>query len=352
MSNYSDLRHEQMRQIIDGEQVFSAFQSAQAELHSRYAGSMSWKTINEASYLYRKVKDANHSLGVRSAETENTYRAFHDGRHRIRERVAKLKWRLDEMAPVNKALGIGRIPSISARVLRRIGSAGLMGRAIDVVGTSALFAYERLCGVQIESGLLATGDVDLLFDSRSSLKLLSSDVRSGGLLGLLRKVDTSFAPLGRKSFRAANDDGFMVDLIQPMPRDRFAAGGRARIGSSGDLEAIEIEGLAWLVNSPKHETIVFDERGYPLRISVPDPRAFTIHKAWLASRDDREAIKRKRDAAQARLVAELVTKHLPHLTFGGQDLSALPLAMRQAVNDILPVQDGVTDDAGPSEPDW
>ena len=87
-------------------------------------------------------------------------------------------------------------------------------------------------------------------------------------------------------------------------------------------------------------------------MSVPDPRAFTIHKAWLASRDDREAIKRKRDAAQARLVAELVTKYLPHLTFDGQDLSALPLAMRQAVNHILPVQDGVIDDAGLIEPDW
>ncbi len=351
MMDYKSLRHEQARQIIDGEQVFSAFLLAQAELHDRSAGSMLWKTINDGTYLYRKVKDSNHSLGVMSDETERMFRAFHDGRDRLRARLASLKTRLDEMAPVNKALGIGRIPAISARVLRRIGSAGLMGTAIDVVGTSALFAYERLCGVQIKSGLLATGDVDPLFDARSSLKLITSELRSEGLLGLLRKVDSTFAPMGRRSFRAANDEGFMVDLIQPMPRNRFATSGRTTIGASGDPEAVEIEGLAWLVNSPKLETIVFDERGYPLRISVPDPRAFTMHKAWLSSRDDREPLKRKRDAGQARLVAEIVTQHLPHLAFEGPDLSAMPLAMRQAVKDILPVQKIIEGHDGEIEPD-
>ena len=352
MKLYNDLRHEQARQIVDAEQIFSTYEAARKEIDARFAGSMSWKQINGTTYLYRKVKGANKSLGVRSEHTEASHRAFHEGRERVRERLRKLTKRLDEMAPVNRALGIGRVPATCARILRRIGAAGLMGDAIDVVGTNALFGYERLCGIQVESGLLATGDVDLLFDARSRLRLASHDVRSEGLLGLLRKVDGSFARLGRGSFRAVNDDGFMVDLIKPMPKDRMSASGRVRIGGEGDLEAIEIEGLAWLVNSPKRDVVVLDDRGYPLRISVPDPRSFAIHKAWLSSRDDRDAVKRKRDAGQARLVAEIVTERLPDLAFDGSDLSAMPMAMRQAAESLFQVRTKADDDSSRLEPDW
>ncbi len=352
MISFSDLRNEQSRQTIDVEQVFETYQAARSEFDSRYAGSMSWKTINGGVYLYRKVHRSNYSLGVQSPETENTHRAFHESRGRLKDRIVRLAGRLDEMAPVNRALGIGRVPAINARIMRRLASAGLMGSALDIVGTNALYAYERMCGVQVESGLLATGDIDLLFDSRSTLKLVSDDLRSEGLMGLLRKVDASFVPAGRGSFRAVNDRGFIVDLITPMPRDRFSDAGRSGIGDAEDLRAVEIEGLAWLVNSPKHAVVVIDERGYPLKMSVPDPRSFALHKAWLSSRDDRDPIKRRRDGGQARLVAEIVTERMPHLAFDGHDLSAMPLAMRQAARDILPMKDGSDDDVSRVEPNW
>jgi hypothetical protein len=68
-----------------------------------------------------------------------------------------------------------------------------------------------------------------------------------------------------------------------------------------------------------------------------DPRSFAIHKAWLSSRDDREPIKKKRDEGQARLVAEMIIERLPNLKFDGEDLSALPLAMRRAAAALLPL---------------
>ena len=58
-----------------------------------------------------------------------------------------------------------------------------------------------------------------------------------------------------------------------------------------------------------------DETGWPTPLRVPDPRAFALHKAWLASRPDRDAIKKPRDLAQARAVAALVREHMPHLPF-------------------------------------
>ena len=332
---HSDLRHEQARQIIDVEQVYEAHSSARVEHGSRFAGSMSWKQVNGRTYLYRKVKESNRSLGPESEATKAIHAAFHSGRDRIRHRLSGLALRLDQMAPVNRALGIARMPTGGARVVRALATSGLMGNGIDIVGTNALFAYERLTAVQIESGLLATGDVDLLFDSRRNLKLISADLGPGGLLGLLRKADASFSMVGERSFRAVNAKGFMVDLIKPMPKTMLSTAERVSLGGGGDMQAVEIEGLKWLVNSPKHRVTVIDERGYPVDMSVPDPRCFAIHKAWLSSRMDREPVKRRRDAEQARLVAGLVNDRLPHLRFDAHDLTALPAAMCRSVEALL-----------------
>lgn len=105
---------------------------------------------------------------------------------------------------------------IAARILRRLDEVGLLGKPMRVAGTHALYAMERACGVQAASDVLATGDVDLPWDSRAGLKLTAgSEVRAGGLLGILQKLDRSFRITGKNSFRAVNRDGYMVDLIAP-----------------------------------------------------------------------------------------------------------------------------------------
>lgn len=344
---FKDLRHEQARQTVDVEQIFSAYSAAKAELDTRFEGSMFWREIGPRRYLYRKHGTTARSLGAQSIETEKAHAAFVSGRERVRERVQTLAARLNEMAPVNRALGLGRMPLISARILRRLGAAGLVGKAVVVTGTTALYAYERMAGVQVEGGLLATGDIDLLFDARRRLKL-AAEAPSGGLLDHLRRVDRSFEA-SRGSFRAINRDGFMVDLIQPLPRNRLASGGRASIGDHHDLQAVEIEGLGWLVNSPKHDVVVIDERGFPVEVSIPDPRAFALHKAWLSERDDRDPIKRGRDMGQARLVARLVTERL-RLSFDSDELTALPADMRRTASRI--VQSAELSAPTALEPDW
>ncbi|WP_269153980.1 nucleotidyltransferase domain-containing protein [Methylobacterium currus] len=224
-----------------------------------------------------------------------------------------------------------------------------------VVCTHALFAYERLAGIRIASGHLATGDIDLLFDARARLSLVAEsqpgvDLGREGLIGLLRSVDTSFEPTGTGTFRAVNRDGFMVDLIQPLPKNRMARTPRSRIGTSPeDLSAVEIEGLTWLVNCPKVSAVTIDTRGYPVGLVVPDPRAFALHKAWLAARDDRDPLKRGRDAGQARLVAGLVVARLPHLSFDDPALAAIPRALRDRAVQILPASNEAEDSI---EPDW
>ena len=341
MNKFNELSSDQIRQHVDTEQTYEVYGKSLREYDQRFSGSMSWKTsTNGKEYLYKKTGSIWKSLGPRSPETQTIHDHFHSGRDSSKARLARLAQRLDELAPVNRAMALGRVPLLTARIIRALDKLGLMGTAVDVVGTNALFVYERLAGVQITSGLLSTQDVDLLMDSRFSLRLISKEFGAKGLIGLLQKIDHSFAPLARNSYRAANREGFLVDLIKPTPKNIMSTSGKSRFSADEeDLQAIEIEGLSWLVNSPKVSAVVIDQRGYPLEYSCPDPRAFALHKLWLSRRADRDAAKRVRDGMQALVVADLIRAQLPHLSFDSNDLQALPLALRQLAPELQPVGD-------------
>src|SRR3546814_9773490 len=55
----------------------------------------------------------------------------------------------------------------------------------------------------------------VLFDARRRLRLSVRNIRQEGVLGMLRRVDTSFDVAGARSYRAVNRDSFMVALIAP-----------------------------------------------------------------------------------------------------------------------------------------
>ena len=116
VSNLQRLKSEQIRQTIDTEQVFAEWRSAHNALDRRFKGAMSWKTVAGRDYLYRKTGQAWKSLGARSADTEAIFAQFHDGREEARSRLASLSRRLDELAAVNRAMQIGRMPLLTARV--------------------------------------------------------------------------------------------------------------------------------------------------------------------------------------------------------------------------------------------
>jgi hypothetical protein len=90
--------------------------------------------------------------------------------------------------------------------------------------------------------------------------------------------------------------------------------------------------LAWIENTPAFEQTVIDERGYPLTLVSPDPRAFAIHKFWLSRRGRRDPLKRARDEAQSFAVADMVLGYMQHLTFSREELRMIPL---EIVNEAL-----------------
>jgi hypothetical protein len=330
---FAELSNDQRRQMIDAKQAFEPWREAYREFRHSYRGSMRWKTIKGAEYLYRKRGSVETSIGRRSTETEKIKEDYIEQRTRLRQRGTRLEQRLKSMEKINRAFGLGRMPITAARVLRKLDEVGLLGRQLFVVGTHSLYAYEARAGVVLDGGLTATTDVDLLIDARQHMSLaIAEDVRPEGVLGLLRRVDKSFERSA--DYRAINDEGYSVDLIAPMRRNEATAPDIRLGDSDDDLVAASILGLQWLLNAPKFEEVIVGGDGRPLWVCCIDPRAFALHKFWMSKRDDREPAKRRRDAAQAHAVTSLATDYLS-MKFNAKDLTALPLDLVKCAKDLI-----------------
>lgn len=316
-----DLSNLQRLHLVNATQTYEAYRLA-AHHADTYRDGIKWKRVNGRDYLIR----GERSLGPRSEKTEEIYHAFIAGRDEAKARLSTSVERMQEQAAINKALKIGRAPEIVAKMLRKLDGV----RAIDdfiVIGTHSLYAYEAMAGVQFISELLASGDVDLLYDGRKKLSLVSQKMDGHGLIGLLRQVDKTFEPVIHGGFRAYNADNFMVDLVsQPLGMKN----GSKKTFSENDLVACEAPGLQWLCNAPKENTVAIDERGFPFPMRVVDPRVFALHKAWLSTQPTRDPVKKPRDLAQAIEVARMVVGKLPHLSFH-ETIQSLHGDVREAI---------------------
>ena len=306
------LSNQQRLHLVNTQQLYSNYLAASRHARSHVYG-MRWKKVRGVEYLFRERDRRGNGklLGKRSPDAERTLAAFLEGKAKSQKRLAAISRQLDEQARLNKALRLARVPRVVGRILRELDGRDLLG-AFTVLGTQAMYAYEAAGGVQFLLELLASGDVDLLYDARRKLTLVSERLDEEGLLGLLRKADRTFEPIQKQGFRAANAGQFMVDLIIA-PR-AMHENGPVTFGAD-DLVAAEVPGLQWLVNSPKLDAVAVDEDGLPVPFRVPDPRAFALHKAWLSRQDRREPLKKQRDLAQAREIAQLIREYLPHLSF-------------------------------------
>ncbi len=321
----------QRRVFIDAVQLYEAYLEAFHNSLS-YRGGMHWKKSKGREYLFRSTDRYGHgkSLGPRSPDTEKILAAFRDGKRRARQRLDALKERLKEQARFCKAASIQRVPRIVAAILRVFHHQGLLGKNVMVVGTNVIFAYEAAAGVFVDNPLMATVDLDILWDIRSRLRLAADTQhpQESGLLALLRKSDRSFERLEGQRFRAVNKSGYMVDLIKPEPRPVMKKE-RRRMGGESDLEAAEIRNLQWLQSAPKFTQTVIGADGYPALMTCPDPRAFALHKLWLSEQPDRDPLKKQRDRNQGIAVAYMVCRYLPQYKFVPEELKMFPRSVRQ-----------------------
>ncbi|MBF0201053.1 MAG: nucleotidyltransferase domain-containing protein [Desulfamplus sp.] len=303
-----------------------------------------WKKAKGKQYLFRSRGGygAGKSLGPRSPETEHIYQKFHQNGTAAKTQFKNIKRKILECARYCKAAKINRVPDIVTKILRELDQRKLLGDHLLILGTNALYAYEAAAGVRFDSGLIATMDVDILWDVRKRLMLaIKEDGDPGDFIDVLCKADKTFRIFQKQRFCVVNKDGYMVDLLKAMP-SKMTVKERDRIGGEDDLMAVEVMNLSWLLSSPKFEQVVIGNDGIPARMVVPDPRAFALHKFWVSRRDDREPAKKNRDAIQALAVAKLVIDRLPQLKFNEDQLRMFPPGLVTKFTDSLEWDDGMS----------
>jgi len=324
---YIDIASNTNKIAINAIQCHEVLTEAKEAL-SHYKGSMHWGKRNQKEYLIHKVSQKTlRSLGPRSPETEAKYDFFTKNKAMLLERVKTLVAKQSEQARICKAVRANRIPFILAQLSRKISAFPDLANKTLIVGTNALYAYESAAAVYFEPDIVATDDVDVLWDTRQRISIAATE--PNGFLGILRSIDKTFSVMSGSQFRASNNDGFIVDLIQASPKNVMFSKHASMSDFPDDLVAVEIKGLEWLVSCPKFKATGIDDKGFPVDLIVPDPRAFAMHKYWLSKRVDRNPQKKKRDLEQAKAVFDLVSERLPHLEFSSNAVRAVPQHIRR-----------------------
>ncbi len=318
-----ELRPNAARQYIDSVSVFEAHEEALAEA-AQVRGGMYWHkgppSAPEAAYLVRTSPSGGEkSLGLRTSETELIHDRFHERKRISSERLAGLKAALEDHRRMNKALRVGRVDPLIVDILNRL-AASKLGEHFRVVGTHALYAYEAAASVRFDADAVATRDIDLLWDTRKRVQFATRLARiDSSMLGVLKKVDTSFRVRTGQKYTAVNKDGFEVDIIRREPVDGDPHPVRLS-ADEDDFWVAQAPNADILLDSPPFSAVIVASNGDMARMNTLHPLAFARLKRWMSQLPSREPPKRGRDALQARVVEEVVNRYLPQWASG----AALP----------------------------
>lgn len=302
------------RQYIDAVATFEAYEEALAEA-ANVRGGMYWHKGPIADpdevYLVRtSAAGSEKSLGRRSPETEAIYASFRQRKESGELRRDGLKASLAKHKRMNRALRVGRVAPIIVDILNRLAVTNL-GVHFRVVGTHALYAYESAAGIIFEDDAVATRDMDLLWDVRKRVAFATALSKVDmSMLGVLQKVDPTFRIRNSQKYTAVNKDGFEVDII----RREQAIGYPHPIRLSNDDEdfwVAQAPRAQELLDSPPFSAVIVATNGDMARMNTLDPAAFASFKQWMSALPERDPLKRRRDALQAKAVEEVVQEYLP-----------------------------------------
>jgi hypothetical protein len=304
--DYLHLGDNPARQLIDSTTVFDEFRRVQL-LARRVAGGMYWKQQGEYEYLVKTQPDNRQQrLGARSPDTVRTYDAFTKEKANIESRLSALRAALVDAQRLNKAMKVGRVPSLVVDILQTLENAGLSDHFV-VVGTHALYAYETAAGVRIVQRALATQDVDLLWDVRKRVRFMTDlDKVDASILRVLQRADKTFERKEGKVETAINARGFEVDFLRRQPEGSdphpFCFS-----DDEDDLWPVQALRASVLTTAPRFEHMVVSATGRMALMRTIAPQTFVDFKLWLAEKaPERPELKRRRDRHQAAIVKELL----------------------------------------------
>lgn len=342
MLEFVEFNADQNRLLVDAANQYDQWLMAMRD-NNRFAGMwMTYREKNGREYLTSGKSNgaSQKSHGVRSIETDRQLEAFNNDKAKSKSGLDAIQERLGQRAPLLKALTLGRILAPFARVVREYDVHGLLASHLLVGGTHAITAYEVLAGRFFDSSLTATEDLDFIWHGGATGGELIVKNGSPALLKHLKAVDSSYTVNTERTFQARNSKGLVIDFISD--------DGGAQVAPKEYLKPIALPGQEWLIGSKPISVVVIDTSGLPVRLVVPDPRIYALHKAWVSERADRTALKKGKDMSQAVAVASLVKRFLPQHPFDDEFLSSLGVELANIyTKHLAPVIQGLSGDEPP-----
>ncbi len=327
---YRPLDDDSVRAYTDALQLYDAYSEARAE-RKKYERRMHWQN-NAGGYKYLVATSSlngrrtNKSLGPDSDDTRKIYATYTEAQANAISRLKALEAQYERVTRINRAIGVGSAPSIVVDILRELEDSGIYKKLI-IIGTNAMYAYGAAAKVRFDTTVTATQDLDLLWDSRARIQLVSPDPE--GLLGLLKRADPTFRKLASQGYTVANARGYQVDLIKRNEGFNAEIEPYQPWKNEQDFWAVKTNNMDWLLSAPRFSQVIVGVSGKMATMHTVDPRAFVLFKLWLSEQSNRDPGKARRDLRQAHAVKDLVEEWMPHRSFS--ELAPFPQRVRDMI---------------------
>lgn len=199
-------------------------------------------------------------------------------------------------------------PSLQlGRILEAVSNAGLFDQGMMLVGTAAYQCYSPIVGIVLGPTAMITEDADLAATSLA----VSPTTASESLLAILRRADPSFRAMPSPDrrgpparFKSAN--GFAIDILTR--RRRRADEEALPLVAGLDCGARPLDYLEYLIKDPINAVALY---GAGVRISVPAPERFAVHKLIVAQLRPGGEAKRNKDLRQAQELFDCIAAANP-----------------------------------------
>lgn len=275
------------------------------------AGTFVSKKIRGRVYWYvQRSEGAAKSQIYLGPETPELLRTM-DAAAQQREARAGDETRRRELVSMLAAGGAFRESAAIGTVLRILAEASVFRAGGVLVGTQAFTCIANMLGVSFQKESLRTADVDVAHDR--SIPLGLGRAAEGDLLERLRAGNPAFfavpgidARRPSTSFSVRRAD-LRVDFLTPAPRGSSSS--EPILLPHLGVAAQPLPGLDFVLEDAVDAAAVV---GSGIRVGVPSPARFAIHKLWLTSeRPVSEAAKARKDLRQAEQLFEVLVEDRP-----------------------------------------
>lgn len=277
-------------------------------------GSISRRTIHGTVRLYSTERHGAKRVQRHLGHADDP--AVAQQADAIRREARLARDRRDSIVML-KAAGVQGPSQDVGRVLEVMSRAGLFDRGIVLVGTVAYQIYPCVLGCWLESSAMATQDADFVAANTAVSTAVALAVEEDGgasagadLLSVLRLADPSFAgapTLDRLTHpcRFVSEAGLDVELLTPVRR-RDEPSPVPLLGLKASAMALPF--LEYLVEGALPAVVLY---GSGVRVTVPQPARYAVHKLIVAQRRQSDSIKRGKDLMQAQSIIALLREADP-----------------------------------------